>query len=129
MESSTDQFLDHLTVEKNLAAKTVEAYAHDLGGFRAAMLAEDIRCPKAIGPVHVSRWLRSLSERKLASSSQRRALSAVATPLRGAPLDAEQTPGCVRREPALRIQALLEHQDLADARVHLRRHLGAGGVA
>ncbi len=77
MESSTDQFLDHLTVEKNLAAKTVEAYAHDLSGFRTTMLAEGITRPEAIGPVHVSRWLRSLTERKLASSSQRRALSAV----------------------------------------------------
>ncbi len=77
MAASTDRFLDHLTVEKNLAAKTIEAYAHDLAGFRAAMLKEEVVHPEAVGPVHVSRWLRSLSERKLATSTQRRALSAL----------------------------------------------------
>lgn len=73
----TDRYLEHLQVERNLSANTREAYARDLLGFTAAMVALEVEKPCDVRPVHVARWLQSLGERGLMPSSQARALSAV----------------------------------------------------
>ncbi|MEM6732790.1 MAG: site-specific tyrosine recombinase XerD [Myxococcota bacterium] len=76
METACDLYLDWLQVERNLSARTVEAYARDLTLFREAMSAADVTELAAVEPVHVARWLRSLGEEGLAATSQARALSA-----------------------------------------------------
>lgn len=77
METACDLYLDWLQVERNLADRTVEAYARDLTRFRASMARQGLTHLAQVEQIHVARWLRELGEEGLASSSQARALSAV----------------------------------------------------
>jgi integrase/recombinase XerD len=77
IEDACDLFLDHLSVERNLAARTVEAYSHDLKSFRETLKAAEPKNLVNLTPVHVSRWLRSQARRGLSASSQSRGLSAL----------------------------------------------------
>ena len=77
IEDASDLFLDHLSVEKNLAARTVEAYSRDLKSFRESLKKAEPKNLVDLTPVHVSRWLRSQARRGLSASSQSRGLSAL----------------------------------------------------
>ncbi len=77
IEDACDLFLDHLSVEKNLAPRTVEAYSRDLTSFRASLKKSESQNLVDFTPVHVSRWLRSQAKRGLSASSQSRGLSAL----------------------------------------------------
>ncbi|OGQ91434.1 MAG: site-specific tyrosine recombinase XerD [Deltaproteobacteria bacterium RIFOXYA12_FULL_58_15] len=77
MDRWLDQFLDHLRVERNLAANTVEAYARDLQELARHLDSQNVGSPKKVATVHLARWLRSLAERGQCAASQARALSAV----------------------------------------------------
>jgi len=77
VERSCDKFLDHLRIERNLSPRTVEAYANDLRRLRESLLAQEIKTPKKVAPVHLVRWLQQLADDGLRPSSQARALSAV----------------------------------------------------
>ena len=76
MEGTTDLFLDHLRVERNLAEQTLAAYATDLRQFRTLLAKDKLTKPHDIRALHISRWLRHLGETKK-HSSQSRALSAI----------------------------------------------------
>ena len=64
-------------MEKNLAARTVEAYSRDLKSFRESLKKAEPKNLVDLTPVHVSRWLRSQARRGLSASSQSRGLSAL----------------------------------------------------
>ncbi len=76
MESVCERYLDHLRVERNLSPLTVEAYARDLMGLRAALATYGVTRVREVTAAHLARWLMALSERGLSVSSQARALSA-----------------------------------------------------
>lgn len=76
MEQSTDRYLDHLRVERNLSPRTLSAYATDLKGLREHLRAQGIHAPTEVTQVNVARWLRALTARGLKPASQGRALSA-----------------------------------------------------
>lgn len=76
MDRAIDRYLNHLKVERNLAPRTLEAYARDLRGLADQLAAGGITKPGDAAMVHIARWLRSLAERGLKPSSQARALSA-----------------------------------------------------
>lgn len=77
IDDACDLFLDHLSVEKNLAEKTIEAYARDLTTFRSGLKKSEPKSLVDITPVHVSRWLRAQARRGLSAASQSRGLSAL----------------------------------------------------
>lgn len=77
LDTACDTYLDWIAVERNLSERTIDSYARDLRSFVESLHAQRLRTLEAVEPVHVARWLRSLSERGLAASSQTRALSAV----------------------------------------------------
>jgi len=77
IDAHVDAFLTHLTVERGLARRTVEAYGRDLGNFVGELERGGILLAAAIERDHVTSFLRSLESRGLAPSSRARALVAV----------------------------------------------------
>ena len=74
--------LDHLAVERGLAANTLAAYRRDLERYRAWLDAHGISEPRAVEPGHVSGFLQALGSgaddgRPLAVRSAARVLAAV----------------------------------------------------
>ncbi len=90
-----DFFLQHLTVERRLAAHTVAAYASDIGSF----LRQQRRPPTAIGPEDIRRHLERLRRSGLSSRSIARRLSALRSFFRF--LAAE---GVVEHDPTVLLQ-------------------------
>lgn len=77
LDHHVDAFLTHVTVERGLARRTVEAYGRDLAGFVRGLASGGVSRPEAIERDHVTAFLRSLEARGLAPSSRARALVAV----------------------------------------------------
>jgi integrase/recombinase XerD len=77
LDGGSDLFLDHLKVERNLSANTLEAYARDLGGLRAFLAERGIDEADRVRPVDLTDYLLALAERGLAARSRARALVAV----------------------------------------------------
>jgi integrase/recombinase XerD len=72
-----DEYLDHLATERGLARNSVEAYAHDLGRFLAAMTRAG-RCVAAdVERSDLVNFLDALEADGLAASSRARCLSAL----------------------------------------------------
>jgi len=69
-----DVYVDHLKVERGLARKTIEAYAHDLARFGAFLEAEG--AADVTGEV-ISRYMASVSRRGISRRSQARFLSSL----------------------------------------------------
>jgi integrase/recombinase XerD len=82
LERAVRGYLDHLAVERGLAANSLSSYRRDLHRYAAFLGERGIREPSAIGEEDVSAFLRSLREgdgerRPLGASSAARAVVAV----------------------------------------------------
>jgi integrase/recombinase XerD len=75
--SSIDQYLDYLKVERSLAANTLESYAHDLRGYEEFVSTRGADDVAKATPLHIVEYLLGLSDAKLAARSRARALSAI----------------------------------------------------
>ena len=72
-----DAYLDHLRVERALAARSVEAYARDLGKLCAHAEEQGISSPERIDDTLVSTYMVALGKQGLGARSAARHLSAV----------------------------------------------------
>jgi integrase/recombinase XerD len=77
LDGWVDVYLNHLRVERALAAQTVENYARDLGKFCGHCDEQGVRQVKRLDLSLVSSWLRSLAAQGLAPRSAARHLSTV----------------------------------------------------
>ncbi|HEU0265141.1 MAG TPA: tyrosine recombinase XerC [Geobacterales bacterium] len=71
-----EEFLQHLTVERNLSPHTVTAYGLDLEQFALFLSAEGIPWPQGVDYLAIRRFL-ALRHRELAKSSMGRKLAAI----------------------------------------------------
>ncbi|MEW6301392.1 MAG: site-specific integrase, partial [Thermodesulfobacteriota bacterium] len=78
-DAHVDAFLTYLTVEKGLAANTVEAYGRDVAEFCRYLDTQGVTDVTAAGARHVVGFLTLLHDRGLSARSQARVL----TTLRG----------------------------------------------
>lgn len=76
LDRAADDYLIHLRVERGLARRTVEAYAHDLGVFADYVQDEGLSLTR-IDEGAVAGFLVSLSQQGLSARSQARMLSAL----------------------------------------------------
>jgi len=76
-DAQIDAFLAHLTVEKGLAANTIEAYSRDLAEFRRYVFAQEVHDLSTAGSRHVIGFLTTLRERGLSARSQARVLTTI----------------------------------------------------
>jgi integrase/recombinase XerD len=80
---SVERFLDHLVVERGLAANTVDAYRRDLTRYAAFLVGRGVEDPADAGEPEISAFIRGLSAaeyqpgRTYRASSVARALAAV----------------------------------------------------
>lgn len=72
-----DAFLAYLTVEKGLAANTVEAYSRDLAEFRRHLASQNVLDLSTAGSRHVVGFLTTLRARGLSARSQARVLTTI----------------------------------------------------
>lgn len=77
VDGTIDAYLDHLTSERGLARRSIEAYGHDLAAFAATLAERRIRRPAAIAAEDVRAHLARLGKKGLSSRSQARALAAI----------------------------------------------------
>jgi integrase/recombinase XerD len=74
-----DTFCDHLTLERGLSARTVDAYRRDVDRLATFMDARGIRRPADVGAGELREFVYHLKDRGLQASSIRRNVSAVRT--------------------------------------------------
>ncbi|MFH1154172.1 MAG: site-specific tyrosine recombinase XerD [Pseudomonadota bacterium] len=72
-----DRYMDHLVLEKGLAANSLESYARDLKSFSDYLLANAVTDIRETDTVTVLGWLIQLQKRSLSSKSRARHLIAV----------------------------------------------------
>jgi integrase/recombinase XerD len=77
LDRAIDLFLDHIKIERNLAANSVTAYAADLAKFRAFCAAHEVADAEAVGPNVILEFLLQLSSRQLSVRTQARHLVAL----------------------------------------------------
>jgi site-specific recombinase XerD len=77
VDGTIDAYLDHLTSERGLARRSIEAYGRDLVAFATTLATRKVRRPEAIGGELVRAHLATLARRGLAPRSQARALAAI----------------------------------------------------
>lgn len=70
-----DRFLAYITVEKGLAANTVEAYGRDLADLRRYLATQEMNDLSVAGPRHIIGFLTVLRDRGLSTRSQARMLT------------------------------------------------------
>ena len=74
-DTQIDRFLAYITVEKGLAANTIEAYGRDLSDLRRYMVTQDMDNLSAAGSRHIIGFLTTLRDRGLSARSQARVLT------------------------------------------------------
>jgi integrase/recombinase XerD len=74
-----DGFCDHLTLERGLSARTVDAYRRDLEKLVAFETVRGVASPAAVTAAELREFIYHLKDRGLQPASIRRALSAVRT--------------------------------------------------
>lgn len=74
-----EQFQDYLTLERGLSERTVSAYTRDLERWLASVRAAGVETPEDVTAAVLRAWVFSLRDAGLASSSIRRAQSALRT--------------------------------------------------
>jgi integrase/recombinase XerD len=74
-DAQVDAFLAYLTVERGLAANTIEAYGRDLGEFCRYIATQDVQNVSSAGPRHLIGFLTTLRDRGLSARSQARVLT------------------------------------------------------
>lgn len=77
LDEAIDAYLDHLTTERGLARRTVEAYARDLAAFAHTLGSRGVHAPAAVGAADVRAHLALLAARGLGARSRARALAAM----------------------------------------------------
>jgi integrase/recombinase XerD len=75
-DGALDDYIQHLRVERGLSKHTVDAYAHDLGGFGTWLVGERASLDE-VDETRVAGYLVTLSQGGLSARSQARALSAI----------------------------------------------------
>lgn len=74
-DAQVDTFLAYLTVERGLAANTIEAYGRDLGEFCRYIATQDVQNISSAGSRHLIGFLTTLRDRGLSARSQARVLT------------------------------------------------------
>ncbi|MFQ5696796.1 MAG: site-specific tyrosine recombinase XerD [Myxococcota bacterium] len=113
LDASIDDYVVHLSVERGLAASTVEAYARDLAAFASAL---DAREPATLRARDVRGHLERLERAGRGPATRARALSAISGWLRflrvrGA-LAADPMAELERPKRGVRVPRVLSHRDV-----------------
>ncbi|MCI0434735.1 MAG: site-specific tyrosine recombinase XerD [Gemmatimonadetes bacterium] len=74
-----DRFCDHLSVERGLSPRTLDAYRHDLERLAEFVRLRGIVRPGDVGPADLRDFVYHLKDRGLQATSIRRSLSAIRT--------------------------------------------------
>lgn len=74
-DTQIDRFLAYITVEKGLAANTIEAYGRDLADLRRYLATQDMDDLSIAGSRHIIGFLTMLRDRGLSARSQARILT------------------------------------------------------
>jgi integrase/recombinase XerD len=74
-DAHVDAFLAYITVEKGLAANTVESYGRDLAELRRYLMSQKVTDMREAGSRHLVGFLTALRERGLSARSQARVLT------------------------------------------------------
>ncbi|UCB51677.1 MAG: site-specific tyrosine recombinase XerD [Candidatus Zixiibacteriota bacterium] len=77
MKQILDQFLNHLSVERNLSANTIESYRRDLNGYLKFLRETKLDSVGGIAAQHVTGFVARLSRKGLAANSIARKLSSL----------------------------------------------------
>lgn len=77
LDLAIQQFLDHLKVERELSAATLEAYGRDLAAFAGFVAGRDVKAAAAVRTIDVLDYLAHLTAGGLAARSQARRLIAL----------------------------------------------------
>ena len=129
LDRACDLFLDHLKVERNLAANTIESYSRDLARLRRFLVTRGRACAAEVSGADVTDYLIALTEEGLAPRSRARALVAirgwfrflVAERLLDAdPTDPIEAPRSGQRLPEVLGEAAIERLLAAPRRDHPR---------
>ena len=74
-DTQVDAFLAYLTVEKGLAANTIEAYGRDLASFCRYLTTQEVQDASTAGARHLIGFLTRLRDQGLSARSQARVLT------------------------------------------------------
>jgi integrase/recombinase XerD len=77
LDLGIQQFLDHLKVERELSAATLEAYGRDLAAFSRFAAGRGVSAAAAVRTIDVLDYLAHLTDRRLSARSQARRLIAL----------------------------------------------------
>lgn len=80
LQLAIDRYLRHISIERGLAANTLDAYRRDLGAYRELLRSRGVHEPAEISSADIVAFvqhLRTRSEKPLAASSMARMLSSV----------------------------------------------------